>query len=105
MNKDKKSREVVVLRRGATAAHRDEYPPDFGPRVAYTVSLASDPSRPSTLCRPPIWQEGREMSATRPYETYPFHQPALSTPYTMISIPLYTKLFKLFLPCGTCIVS
>ena len=42
-------------RRGARAAYHDEYPPDFGPRIAYTVSLASDPSRPSTLCRPPIW--------------------------------------------------
>ena len=25
-------------RRGARAAYRDEYPRDFGPRIAYTVS-------------------------------------------------------------------
>ena len=55
---------------------------DFGLRIAYTVSLVSDTSRPPTLCRPPIWQGGREISAPRPYETNPFHQPALFTPYT-----------------------
>ena len=92
-------------RRGARAAYHDEYPRDLGPRIAYTVSLASDTSRSPTLCRPPIWQGGREMSAPRPYETYPFHQPALFTSYTMTNIPLYTKLFQLFLPCGICIVS
>ena len=53
-------------RRGARAAYHDEYPRDFGPRIAYTVSLVSD------TCRPPIRQGGREMSAPRPYETYPF---------------------------------
>ena len=86
-------------RRGARAAYHDEYPRDFGPRIAYTVSLASDTSRP------PIWQGGREKSAPRPYETYPFHQPALFTPYTTINIPLYQKVFQVFLPCGICIVS
>ena len=49
-------------RRVARAAYRDEYPRHFGSRIAYTVS------------RPPKWQGGREMSAPRPYETYPFHQ-------------------------------
>ena len=44
------------------------------------------------------------MSAPRPYDTYPLHQPALFTSYTMFNIPLYTKLFQLFLPCGICIV-
>ena len=32
-------------RRGARAAHHDEYPPDFGPRIAYTVSLASEENK------------------------------------------------------------
>ena len=58
-------------RRGARAAYHDEYPRDFGPRIAYTVSWVSDTRRPPTLCRPPIRQGGREMSAPRPYETYP----------------------------------
>ena len=62
-------------RRGARAAYHDEYPRDFGPRIAYTVSLVSDTSRP------PIRQGRREMSAPRPYETFPFHPPALFTPY------------------------
>ena len=85
--------------------YHEEYPRDFGQRIAYTVSLASDTSRPPTLCRPPIWQGRREMSALRPYETYPFHQPALFTPYTVIKIPLYTKLFQSFLACVIYIVS
>ena len=35
-----KKREPVssTSRRGARAAYRDEYPRDFGPRIAYTVS-------------------------------------------------------------------
>ena len=89
----------ITSRRGARAAYHDEYPWDFGPQTAYTVSLASDTSRP------PIWQGGRLMSAPRPYETYPFHQPALFTPYTVINISLFTKLFQLFLPCSICNVS
>ena len=66
----KKKQEPVnsTSRRGARAAYHDEYPRDFGPRIAYTVSSVSD------TCRPPIRQGGREMSAPRPYETYPFHQ-------------------------------
>ena len=69
-------------RRGARAAYHDEYLWDFGPRIAYTVSLAAD------ISRPPIWQGGRPMSAPRPYETYPFHQPAL---FTLWSISLYLQ--------------
>ena len=102
-------RETKVLepvsstsRRGARAAYNDEYPRDFGPRIAYTVSLVSDTSRPPTLCRPPIRQGGRKMSALRPYETYPFHSPALFTLNTRINFYIYTKLFQLFLPCGIC---
>ena len=57
-------------RRGARAAYHDEYPQDFGPRIAYTVSSVSDTSRP------PIWQGGREMSAPRPYETDPLRPPS-----------------------------
>ena len=83
-------------RRGAREAYHDEDPGDFGPRIAFTLSLVSDTSRP------PIWQGGREMSALRPYETYPFQQPALFTPYTVINIPLYTKLFQLILLCAIC---
>ena len=64
-------------RRGARAAYHDEYPRDFDPRIAYTVSLVSDTSRP------PIRQGGREMSAPRPYETYPIHPPALFTTYIL----------------------
>ena len=56
-------------RRGARAAYHDEYPRDFGPRIAYTVSKVSDTSRPQILCRPPIRQGERDMSAPRPYET------------------------------------
>ena len=70
-------------RRGVRAAYHDEYPRDFGPRVAYTVSQVSHTSRPPTLCRPPIRQGGREMSAPRPYETYPFHPPALFTSFAI----------------------
>ena len=64
-----KTQEPVssTSRRGARAAYHDEYPRDFGPRIAYTVSLVSDTSQPPTLCRPPIRQGGREMSAPRPY--------------------------------------
>ena len=66
--KDKKYEPVSsTSRRGARAAYHDEYPRDFGPRIAYTVSSVSD------TCRPPIRQGGREMSAPRPYETDPFH--------------------------------
>ena len=78
-------------RRGARAAYHDEYPRDFGPRIAYTVSLVSDTSRSPTLCRPPIRQGGREMPAPRPYETYPFHPPALFLPHTNINFHIYTK--------------
>ena len=87
-------------RRGARAAYHDEHPRDFGPWIAYTVSLVSDTSRPPTLCRPPIRQGGREMSAPRPYETSPFHQPALFTSYIAINFLIYTKVFQLFLACG-----
>ena len=78
-------------RRGARAAYHDEYtyPRDFGPRIAYTVSLVSDTSRP------PIRQAGREMSASRPYETSPFHPPALFTFNTRInSIYIYIYIYK-----------
>ena len=92
-------------RRGARAAYHDEYPRDFAPRIAYTVSKVSDTSRPPTLCRPPIRQGGREMSAPKPYETYPFHLPALFTLYHQINFLIYTKLFQIFLPCGIYIVS
>ena len=44
------------------------------------------------------------MSAPRPYETYPFHPPALFTPYFKIDFCIYTKLFQLFIPCGIYIV-
>ena len=83
-------------RRGARAAYHDEYPRDFGPQIAYTVSLVSDTSRP------PIRQGEREMLAPRPYETSPFHPPALFTPNTKINLCIYTNLFQLFLPCGNC---
>ena len=66
--KQKQEPVSSTSRRVARAAYRDEYPRDFGPRIAYTVSWVSDTSRP------PNWQGGREMSAPRPYETYPFHQ-------------------------------
>ena len=45
------------------------------------------------------------MSAPRPYETSPFHPPALFTPNTKINLYIYTNLFQLILPCGNCIVS
>ena len=35
------------------------------------------------------------MSAPRPYETYPFHPPALFTSYTKISFLIYTKLLQI----------
>ena len=43
-------------RRGARGAYHDEYPQDFGPRIAYIVSKVSDTSQS------PIRQGGREMS-------------------------------------------
>ena len=46
----------------------------------------------------------RAMSASRPYETYPFHPPALFTPYTKINFSMYSKLFQVVLSCGICIV-
>ena len=81
-------------RRGARAAYHDEYPQDFGPRIAYTVSLVSDTSRP------PIRQGGREMSTPRPYETYPFRPPVLFTSYT-ISIYMKKCLVFFFHVAGT----
>ena len=54
-------------RREARVAYRDEYPRDFGSRIAYILSQVSD------TCRPPIRQRVKDMSAPRPYETYPFH--------------------------------
>ena len=36
------------------------------------------------------------MSAPRPYETYPFHPPALFLLYIKINFYLYTKLFQFF---------
>ena len=45
------------------------------------------------------------MSAPRPYETSPFHPPALFTPTSKNNLYIYTNLFQLFLPCGNCIVS
>ena len=86
-------------RRGARAAYHDEYPRDFGPRIAYTVSLVSD------TCRSPIRQGGREMSAPRPYETDPFHRQAPFACYTKINFYIYTKLFHIFLLCGIYIAS
>ena len=40
--------------------------------------------------REELW--GRDWSALRPYETYPFHQPALFTPYTVINISSIYKI-------------
>ena len=88
----------TTCRRSARAAHDDEYRQDFGPRIAYTKSL-----RP---CVGPRWgRKRREMSAPRPYKTYPFHLPALFTPYTKTDFYMYTKLFQLLLPRGICMVS
>ena len=102
INETRKTKKLEPVsstsRRGARAAYHDEYPQDFGPRIAYTVSLVSD------TCRPPIRQGGREMSAPRPYETDPFHQLALFTSYTKSNFSIYTKLFQLLLPCGINIV-
>ena len=102
VTKESKKLEPVssTSRRGARAAYHDEYPRDFGPRIAYTVSKMSDTSRLPTLCRPPIRQAGRqagrererEMSAPRPSKTYPFHPPALFTSYTKINFCTCTKL-------------
>ena len=64
-------------RRSARAPSDDDYPRDFGPRIAYAVGLVSDFSQPSALCRHSIRQWGREMSAPRPYKTNSFHPPAL----------------------------
>ena len=44
------------------------------------------------------------MLALGPYETHPFHPPALFTVYTMINVYIYSKLFQLFLTFGICIV-
>ena len=69
-------------RPGARAAYHAEYPRDFGPRIAYTVSLTSDTRRP------PIWQGGRIMSAPKPY--IPFSNQLCSHP-TLWSISLYLQ--------------
>lgn len=69
------------------------------------MSLVSDTSQPPTLCRPPIWQGGREMSAPRPYEPSPLHPLALFTPYAKINFYIYTNRLQLLLSCGNCIVS
>ena len=85
-DKRRQKREPVssTSRRGARAAYHDEYPRDFGPRIAYTVSSVSD------TCRPPIRQGGREMSAPRPYETDPFHPPCSA------HIPYYNQFLYIF---------
>ena len=59
----------------------------------------------SDTCRPPIRQGGRDMSAPRPFETYPFHPPSSVRTYTKINFYIYTKPCQLFLPCGIYIVS
>ena len=57
-HRNRKKPEPVssTSRRGTRVEYHDEYPRDFGPRIAYTVSLVSDTSRSPTLCRPPIRQ-------------------------------------------------
>ena len=72
-NDNEKKLELVnsTSRRGTRAAYHDEYPRDFGRRIAYTVSLVSDTSRP------PIRQGRRDILAPRPFEIYSFHPPAL----------------------------
>ena len=88
-NSETKIRQPVssTYRRGARAYHA-EYPRDFGPRIAYTytVNLVSDTNRP------PIRQGGREISTPRPYETYPFHPPALFTSYAKFNFYLNIKI-------------
>ena len=75
-SRGKNKREPVssTPRRDAREAYHDEYPRDFGPRVAYTVSR---------------YQGGKEMSALRPYKTAPFHPPALLAPYTKINFYIH----------------
>jgi len=68
-------------RRGARTAYHDEYPRDFGPRIAYTqIPVGSRSGREVEKCLPPT-----------PHETYPFHQPALFTPYAKNKFHVYTK--------------
>ena len=45
------------------------------------------------------------MSAPRPYQTYPFHPPALFTPYSKTNFHIYTKNYQLFPPFGIYILS
>ena len=79
-HRNRKKPEPVssTSRRGARVEYHDKYPPRLS---------ASD-------------QAGRKMSAPRPYETHPFHPPALFTPYVTIDFCIYTKMFQLFIPCG-----
>ena len=60
-------------RRGARAAYHHLYPRDFGSGIAFSVTLVSATSRHPTR------KGGIEISAPRPYETYPFHPPVLFT--------------------------
>ena len=82
-------------RRGTRAAYHDEYRQDFGPRIAYTVSLVSG------TCRQP----GRERHALRPYETDPFHPLALFMLYSKLYFHIFTWLLHLFVPRGIYTVS
>ena len=68
--RQRKKLELVnsTSRRGARVEYHDEYPRDFGRRIAYTVSLVSDT---------PIRQGRRDILAPRPFEIYSFHPPAL----------------------------
>ena len=45
------------------------------------------------------------MSAPRPFETYPFHPPALFTLYSDLNFYIYAKFLQLFPPYGIYIVS
>ena len=45
-------------RRGAWEAYHDEYPRYFGPRIAYTLRLVSDTSRPRPCVGPRSGREG-----------------------------------------------
>ena len=88
-------------RHGARAVYHDEYPWDFGLQIAHTQCEL----RFRYLSPTPIRQGGREMSAPRPYETYPFHSQSSVHILYQSQCPIFVQKSLLFLPYGIDIMS
>ena len=90
--KNNKKLEPVssTSRRGARATYHDKNPRDFGPRIAYTVSLVSDTSRPRPCVGPRSGREGEKCRPLDHMRQIPFiHQLCSHPKLRSISIYIY----------------